>query len=133
MSVLYSELLVPGWAETGEKIGLNDVTGTYESAIGYALPCHSANPETFFSEAEADIKAAKALCGECPVRAKCLSGALSRQEPVGVWGGELFEDGVVIERKRKAGRPRIAAERNERVLRKPQRSLITFSELVKLA
>jgi hypothetical protein len=28
---------------------------------------------------------------------------------VGVWGGELFEDGVVIERKRKAGRPRIAA------------------------
>jgi hypothetical protein len=26
-----------------------------------------------------------------------------------VWGGELFEDGVVIERKRKAGRPRIAA------------------------
>jgi WhiB family redox-sensing transcriptional regulator len=109
MSVLYSELLVPGWAETGEKIGLNDVTGTYESAIGYALPCHSANPETFFSEAEADIKAAKALCGECPVRAKCLSGALSRQEPCGVWGGELFEDGVVIERKRKAGRPRIAA------------------------
>lgn len=109
MSVLYSELLVPGWAETGDKIGLNDVTGRYESAIGYALPCHSANPETFFSEAEADIKAAKALCGECPVRAKCLSGALSRQEPVGVWGGELFEDGVVIERKRKAGRPRIAA------------------------
>ena len=60
-------------------------------------------------EAEADIKAAKALCGECPVRAKCLAGALSRQEPVGVWGGELFEDGVVIQAKRKAGRPRIAA------------------------
>jgi WhiB family redox-sensing transcriptional regulator len=33
--------------------------------------------------------------------------ALSRQEPVGVWGGELFEDGKVIARKRKAGRPRI--------------------------
>jgi WhiB family redox-sensing transcriptional regulator len=109
MSVLFSELLVPGWAESGVKIGLGDITGTYGNPIANALPCHGAEPETFFSEAEADIKAAKALCGECPVRAKCLSGALSRQEPVGVWGGELFEDGVVIQAKRKAGRPRIAA------------------------
>ena len=41
------------------------------------------------------------------MRKQCLEGALSRQEPVGVWGGELFEDGKVIARKRKAGRPRI--------------------------
>ena len=39
MSVLYSELLVPGWAETGDKIGLNDVTGTYESAIVMTPSC----------------------------------------------------------------------------------------------
>jgi WhiB family redox-sensing transcriptional regulator len=109
MSVLFSELLVPGWADTGEKIGLKEVTGSYDDPRAFTLPCHNAEPETFFSEAEADIKAAKALCGECPMRSQCLSGALSRQEPCGVWGGELFEDGVVIERKRKAGRPRIAA------------------------
>ena len=48
---------------------------------------------------------AKALCGTCPVRNKCLDGALSRQEPCGVWGGQLVEDGVIIERKRRAGRP----------------------------
>jgi WhiB family transcriptional regulator, redox-sensing transcriptional regulator len=107
MSVLFSELLMPGWAECGEKIGLGDVTGTYDSAIAFTLPCHSADPELFFSEDEIKVADAKSLCGECPVRKQCLEGALSRQEPVGVWGGELFEDGKVIARKRKAGRPRM--------------------------
>jgi len=110
MSVLYSELQVPGWAETGEKIGLYDVTGSYDSAIAFTLPCHNADPELFFSESDEGIAQAKALCGGCPVRNKCLDGALSRQEPCGVWGGRLIEDGVIIERKRRAGRPpRIAA------------------------
>ena len=39
------------------------------------------------------------------MRAQCLEGALSRQEPAGVWGGELFEEGRIIAKKRKAGRP----------------------------
>lgn len=108
MSVLYSELQVPGWAQTGEKIGLYEVTGTYDSAIAFTLPCHNADPELFFSESDEGIAQAKALCGSCPVRNKCLDGALSRQEPCGVWGGELFEDGVVIARKRTVGRPRLA-------------------------
>jgi WhiB family redox-sensing transcriptional regulator len=110
MSVLYSELQVPGWAETGEKIGLYEVTGTYDSAIAFTLPCHNADPELFFSESDEGIAQAKTLCGGCPVRNKCLDGALSREEPCGVWGGQLIEDGVIIERKRRAGRPpRIAA------------------------
>ena len=48
---------------------------------------------------------AKSLCGGWRGRAQCLEGALSRQEPAGVWGGELFEDGRIIAKKRKAGRP----------------------------
>ena len=32
MTVLFSELQLPGWAESGEKIGLNDVTFTYDNA-----------------------------------------------------------------------------------------------------
>jgi WhiB family redox-sensing transcriptional regulator len=52
-----------------------------------------------------EVAQAKSLCGGCPVRAQCLEGALSRQEPAGVWGGELFEDGRIIAKKRKAGRP----------------------------
>ncbi|CAB4780701.1 unannotated protein [freshwater metagenome] len=50
------------------------------------------------------------------MRAQCLEGAMSRQEPVGVWGGELFEDGQVIAKKRKAGRPtlsEVAAREND--------------------
>lgn len=109
MSVLYSELQVQGWADNGTKIGLGDVTGTFDDAIAYALPCHNADPELFFSDDDNIVAQAKALCGGCPVRNKCLDGALSRQEPCGVWGGQLLEDGIIIERKRRAGRPRVAA------------------------
>lgn len=115
MTVLFSELLIPGWAE-GEnaKIGLDAVTGNYGSTFGESgattLPCHNTDPETFFSDKPAEISYAKALCGDCPVQRACLQGALSRQEPVGVWGGELFEDGKVIAAKRAPGRPRNTVE-----------------------
>jgi WhiB family redox-sensing transcriptional regulator len=104
MSVLFSELLVPGWAEGPEaKVGVG-----YTADASFNLPCHTAEPETFFSDNPATVAAAKALCGGCPLKAQCLEGALSRQEPCGVWGGELFEDGKTIVAKRKAGRPRLA-------------------------
>jgi len=70
------------------------------------LPCHRENPELFFAETPQDVEVAKALCQGCPVRAECLAGALDRREPWGVWGGELFLQGVVIPRKRPRGRPR---------------------------
>ena len=120
MSVLFSELLVPGWAEgPTAKIGLSDVTWAFDEApvITYkdykrtdnfkvaVIPCHSADPEIFFSESQEVIAQAKTLCGGCPMKAKCLTGALSRAEPAGVWGGELFDDGQVIQAKRMPGRP----------------------------
>jgi len=107
MTVLFSELLVPGWAQDGQMSGLGDVTGAYGSDIAFTLPCHNADPEIFFSDKAEIISGAKALCGGCPVRAQCLDAALSRNEPCGVWGGELFEDGSVIARKRTVGRPRL--------------------------
>jgi WhiB family redox-sensing transcriptional regulator len=131
MSVLFSELLVPGWAEgPTAKIGLGDVTWAFDEApvISYkdykrtdnpstvsdifqtksevvVIPCHSADPELYFSENQQMITKAKTLCGGCPMKAKCLAGALSRAEPCGVWGGELFDDGQVIQAKRMPGRP----------------------------
>jgi WhiB family redox-sensing transcriptional regulator len=135
MSVLFSELLVPGWAEgPTAKIGLSDVTWAFDeapvitykdykrtdnSSVGVGaevkssaiksravvIPCHSADPELFFSEDQQVIAQAKTLCGGCPMKAKCLAGALSRAEPCGVWGGELFDDGQVIQAKRMPGRP----------------------------
>ena len=108
MTVLFSELLVPGWAQVGDKIGLGEVTGAYGSDIAFALPCHNSDPDLFFSETTAEIALAKTLCGECPVQRQCLEAALSRQEPCGVWGGELFEDGSIIAKRRTVGRPRLS-------------------------
>lgn len=70
------------------------------------LPCRIADPELFFAETPADVELAKAMCVDCPVRTACLAGALERREPWGVWGGELFAQGIVIPRKRPRGRPR---------------------------
>jgi len=61
--------------------------------------------ELFFSEQLDDIAAAKAFCAGCPVKDDCLDGALTRREPWGVWGGELFVHGKVVAQKRKRGRP----------------------------
>lgn len=74
---------------------------------GLTLPCRSgeADPDLWFAEAPADLERAKALCGTCPIRAECLEGAKRREEPWGVWGGEIFDRGVVIPRKRPRGRP----------------------------
>jgi WhiB family redox-sensing transcriptional regulator len=69
------------------------------------LPCRSGDADLWFAESPAELERAKALCAGCPVRAACLAGALSREEPWGVWGGEIFERGVVIPRKRPRGRP----------------------------
>ncbi len=73
---------------------------------GGSLPCRLVDPELFFAESPADVEYAKSLCADCPVREVCLSGALERHEPWGVWGGELFVQGVVVARKRPRGRPR---------------------------
>ena len=72
------------------------------------LPCHEEDPDLWFAEASADLERAKALCGPCPVRAECLSAALHRREPCGVWGGEILHSGQIIAHKRGRGRPRKA-------------------------
>lgn len=50
------------------------------------VPCRT-EPDLFFAEAPADVEAAKAVCGACPVREQCLADALDRKEPWGVWAG----------------------------------------------
>ena len=72
----------------------------------FALPCRSGDADLWFAEAPSELERAKSFCGSCPVRAACLAGALARREPWGVWGGEIFERGAVVARKRPRGRPR---------------------------
>ena len=61
--------------------------------------------DLFFSDQIPAIRAAKAICSTCPVAEPCLTGAIERREPWGVWGGELFKDGKVLAVKRPRGRP----------------------------
>jgi WhiB family redox-sensing transcriptional regulator len=74
--------------------------------VAERLPCRAFDAELFFAESPEDVEYAKSLCANCPVRMSCLAGALERAEPWGVWGGELFVQGVVLPRKRPRGRPR---------------------------
>lgn len=61
--------------------------------------------DLFFSEQLDDITLAKEICTTCPVIDPCLAGARERREPWGVWGGQLFMNGVILPYKRKRGRP----------------------------
>ncbi len=70
------------------------------------LPCHVHDANLWFAESPVDLERAKALCGTCPVRSECLSGALRRREPCGVWGGEILLSGRILPYKRPRGRPR---------------------------
>lgn len=71
-----------------------------------ATPCQSGDPDLWFAESPAQLRAAQALCADCPLRSACLEGALERAEPWGVWGGRIFVNGVVVTTKRGRGRPR---------------------------
>lgn len=70
------------------------------------LPCQVTAADLWFAEDPRDLEQAKALCAQCPLQAECLRAALDRAEPWGVWGGEIFERGTVVARKRPRGRPR---------------------------
>jgi len=66
---------------------------------------HGTLSALFFSDNVIDIGRAKAMCGRCALQADCLAGALEREEPWGVWGGELLSGGRIIANKRPCGRP----------------------------
>jgi WhiB family redox-sensing transcriptional regulator len=70
------------------------------------LPCRVENSDLWFAEKPAELELAKAFCHQCPARLACLNGALERRELWGVWGGEIFDRGRILPRKRPRGRPR---------------------------
>lgn len=70
-----------------------------ETKADWALQgaCNHADPELFFPvgngyHALAQVEQAKAYCAACPVRAECLSFALSSGVEHGVWGGTTEEE-----------------------------------------
>ena len=68
---------------------------------------HGTLTPLFFSDELVDIARAKAICARCTLRGPCLTGALERVEPWGVWGGELLENGRIVLDKKPRGRPAV--------------------------
>jgi WhiB family transcriptional regulator, redox-sensing transcriptional regulator len=71
--------------------------------------------DLFFSGKPRDIARAKRICAGCVVMEHCLEGALTRREPWGVWGGQLFLDGRILATKRPRGRPRKVPRPEDRI------------------
>ena len=96
----------PGLPRTGGSTPRQPQAPLSPAPVRRPLPCREDDRDLWFAERPEQLEMAKALCADCPVRDACLAGALSRGEPWGVWGGEIFERGAVIARKRPRGRPR---------------------------
>lgn len=64
--------------------------------------CIHANPKEFYPEQDDGINnryayaQAKTVCGECPIRVRCLEVALLNREEHGVWGGKSPEERKTI-------------------------------------
>lgn len=86
------------------SVGMSEARPEYN--LDRELPCWTEDPDLWFSESPSELERAKALCADCPIKTQCLTGALERREPWGVWGGEILDHGAVIARKRPRGRPR---------------------------
>jgi WhiB family redox-sensing transcriptional regulator len=81
-------------------------TRTWCEVAPSEVPCQVGDADLWFSEKRVDLERAKAMCVGCPIRRKCLTAALERHEPWGVWGGEIIERGTIAAAKRSRGRPR---------------------------
>jgi WhiB family transcriptional regulator, redox-sensing transcriptional regulator len=71
--------------------------------------CRCCDPEMFFpvskiGPAFVQAQRAKAICGCCPVRERCLAFALDTRQEYGIWGGRDEDERLVLHRRRCAGR-----------------------------
>lgn len=85
--------------------------------------CRTVDPDLFFPDQvikgvthpKVQAREAKAICAQCPVRQECLSEALLRPEPFGIWGGTTEQERVNLRRQRSIKLP--AATREPKWLR----------------
>lgn len=87
-----------------ETVDLFELLETLEQTE--LVPCRVHDAEIWFAQTPDDVEFAKALCATCPAVGVCLAHALEREVAWGIWGGELFERGVLVPKKRARGRPR---------------------------
>ena len=88
----------------------SNITSDITTSRGTGARCADGNgtlTALFFSDINVDIARAKAICSRCTLAGSCLEAALERDEPWGVWGGQLIENGRVVAERRPRGRPAV--------------------------
>jgi WhiB family redox-sensing transcriptional regulator len=100
------DVAVDGVNVAGAQFGIGYEMDPISRNCPDGLPCQVQDAELWFAETPGELERAKTFCGNCPARSACLSGAIDRREPWGVWGGEIFDRGAIVARKRPRGRPR---------------------------
>ncbi|MGW5366726.1 WhiB family transcriptional regulator [Streptomyces sp. NPDC004009] len=72
-----------------------------DQAVCQSTEYNPVDPEIFFPEPDetAKITAAKALCGQCPVRRPCLDAALEGRDTHGIRGGMTEEERAPLHEK----------------------------------
>lgn len=70
-------------APAGETTWRSAASCRRTDAVHFYAPPHFERRE----ERQARERAARALCGQCPVQRACLDYSLMVQEPHGIWGG----------------------------------------------
>lgn len=99
----------PTVSHTSSRSSLSSVGPRRDPVATTRARCYDpqwTNTRLFFSERPQDIAKAKVICAGCELRDECLAGATERGEPFGVWGGECFHNGRIVETRRGRGRPR---------------------------
>ncbi|MFI1386671.1 WhiB family transcriptional regulator [Embleya sp. NPDC020886] len=78
------------------KVRLTGALSAPVSSVGTAWKrsgaCRDADPDLFFPTSESSdvlqVKAAQAVCRECPVARLCLIWAMETNQRSGIWGGK---------------------------------------------
>lgn len=98
----------PGGAPRATALGWADVGLTPESlAWQQDAACRDADQSLFFAEVGSNgitIAAAKRVCLGCPVRSHCLTEAIERDDPHGIWGGLTPAERQALYRRRPRAR-----------------------------
>jgi WhiB family redox-sensing transcriptional regulator len=76
---------------SGQQDLLNSFEGLRLPSFFSAASCAAAEPALFQSSKSQSIRAAKVICAQCPIRARCLEWAVANRED-GVWGGTTAQE-----------------------------------------
>lgn len=105
-----TDLMRPAHTDRGSEMTVLSLAQQAAQSRVNSVPCRTYDADLWFAEDQVSTDQAQVLCQRCPLQAACLSEALARQEPCGVWGGELFERGQIVAAHKPKGRPRKDAD-----------------------